>query len=593
LPAPVCAGGHHQLIGCAEQGHGADAQERAAHAQRQVHQVIIKFRGGSMKTLVAFVIILFQISLFQTSFSYRQSQDPKELIKPAAVIEEVITRISSGQTLQQDNHGPQGTKEIIENPARKSLLQSYTGTQPFVPQRAGYYDTVWPSEHTDLWRSHAVLNAGLPTSFTSEQLSVTTAMLNLPVWGYTRAQHEVFVAGGSPFLLDSFTQAIKTGEPLSGSALIRSILNDLFNDSIPYVAKIDPRTMEVTQLDLTGGSTVNYTGGLLMHENGFVYAVSRSILYMVDPRTMLVVRSLRLPLVGDEPVAHYWTTYNGLQVLASGELVLKGFHLLDSTNVPGWLLLVDPDDLTIDVQQSEAVSSARLTIQQSADGRSYLYHVNELDSLRFEITNTGFVLDDAWTRSYRTPDSGSTQASSPLLFGQIGQVVFADNTAQGATTPINLYTQAVDTNALPDDLMGTPAFSKSLPGYNFFMVAGDPFERQLLVYYDPINNLLAAHRVTTDGTLESVWEHDTYKVSASPAIVPDRDLLYIDDYRDGKDHLVILRLSTGLELASIELAATLPTIGTIFPGMNNDVYILSSEAGGNDGVISRVYIPEP
>ena len=101
-------------------------------------------------------------------------------------------------------------------------------------------------------------------------------------------------------------------------------------------------------------------------------------------------------------------------------------------------------------------------------------------------------------------------------------------------------------------------------------------------------------RFTPDGTLEPVWEHDSYKVSASPAIVPDRDLLYIDDYRrDGKDHLVILRLSTGLELASIELAATLPTIGTIFPGMNNDVYILSSEAGGNDGVISRVYIREP
>ena len=125
------------------------------------------------------------------------------------------------------------------------------------------------------------------------------------------------------------------------------------------------------------------------------------------------------------------------------------------------------------------------------------------------------------------------------------------------------------------------------------MVAGDPFERQLLVCYDPINKLLAAHRVAADGRLEPVWEDDRYKVSASPAIVPDRDLLYIDDYRGGKDHLVILRLSTGRQLASIELAATLPTIGTIFPGMNNDVYILSSEAGGNDGIISRVYVGEP
>jgi hypothetical protein len=546
-----------------------------------------------MQKLAAFVVILFAMSLLRTSSSYGQSQDPKELIKGAVVIEDVITRMSGGQPIQQDDDGPQATKEIIRNPAGKPLLQPYAGMQPFVPQRAGYYDTVWPSEHTDLWRSHAVLSAGLPANVTFEQLSVTTARLNLPVWGYTRAQHEVFVAGGSPFLLDSFTQAIKTGEPLSGAALARSLLNDLFSDSIPYVAQIDPRSMRVRQLDLTGGRTVNYTGGLLMHKNGFVYAVSRSILYKVDPSTMRVVRSLSLPLVGEGRIVHYWTTYNGLQVLASGELVLKGFHLLDSPNIPGWLLLVDPDDLTIDVQQSVAVSSARLTIQQSADGRSYLYHVNDFDSLRFEITNAGFVLDDAWARSYRTPDSGSTQASSPLLFGHIGQVAFADNTAQGATTPIHLYTQAVDTNALPDELTGTPAFSKSLPGYNFFMVAGDPFERQLLVYYDPINDLLAAHRVTADGTLEPVWEHDTYKVSASPALVPDRDLLYIDDYRDVKDHLVILRLSTGLELASIELAATLPTIGTIFPGMNNDVYILSSEAAGNDGVISRVYIPEP
>jgi hypothetical protein len=52
--------------------------------------------------------------------------------------------------------------------AQNPLLQPITGMQHFVPERAGYYDTVWPSEHTDLWRSHAVLNAGLPVNFTSE-----------------------------------------------------------------------------------------------------------------------------------------------------------------------------------------------------------------------------------------------------------------------------------------------------------------------------------------------------------------------------------------------------------------------------------------
>ncbi len=268
--------------------------------------------------------------------------------------------------------------------------------------------------------------------------------------------------------------------------------------------------------------------------------------------------------------------------------------MLDKPNVSGWLLLIDPDELTFDVQQAETVSSARLTIQQSPETPTYLYLVNATDSMRYLISDTGFELDEAWTCSYRTEESGSTQASSPLLFGLTGQIAFADNTAPGATTPINLFIQPVEVNDLPSDsnLTGIPAFSSSLPGFNFFMVAGSPFEqRQTLVYYDPINRLLAAHRISPDYALAVLWERNgKYKVSASPAIVPDRDLLYIDDYRDGHDYLVILRLSTGEELASIKLDATLPTIGTIFIGMNDDVYILSSEAGGNNGLISRIYL---
>lgn len=520
-----------------------------------------------------------------------RSQDVRAILKSADAVREAVARSSGNPLLREEEDGPEAPGGVVRNPSGKLLVRPYAGARPFVSQTAGYYDTLWPSEHTDLWRSHAVSDAGLPAAFAPERLSVATARLNVPVWGYTRERDEVFVAGGSPFILDTFTQSIKTGEPLSEAAFLRSIVNDLLDDSVPYVAKVDPRSMRVSQLDLTGGRTVNYTGGLLMHENGFVYAVARSILYKVHPGTLRVVHRLRLPLVGDGG-ERFWTTYNGLQVLASGELVLKGFHLLDSASVSGWLLLVDPDDLSIDVQQSESVSSARLTIQQSADGTSYLYHVNDFGSLRFAVTNDGFVRDDAWMRTYRSSSSGSTQASSPLLFGQLGQVAFADNTAPGATTPIQLYTQAVDGSAPPEGLTGTPAFSTSPPGFNFFMVAGDPFSSQVLVYYDPINNLLAAHRMGSDGTLQPVWERDAYKCSASPALVPDRDLLYVDDYRDGKDHLVVLRLSTGRELACVELPATLPTVGTIFPGMDDDVFILSSETGGSGGMVSRVYVAE-
>ena len=484
-------------------------------------------------------------------------------------------------------YGPYPARQEFHQAANPRQIIS---TSPAPPQKAGYYDTVWPSEHADLWRSHAALNAGLPANFAPGQLAVASAPLNLPVWTYTRAKDEVFVIGGSPFSLNGFTQSIAAGKAFDRFQSLASTATDLFNASKPYLAKVNPLTMQVSQLNLTEGTTVNYTGGLLMHQNGFVYAVAQSVLYKIDPQSMQIVQSLKLPLVGNA-LEHYWTTYNGLQVLASGELVLKGFDILDSAKVPGFLLLVDPDDLHKDAQQQTFVSSARLTIQQSADSPTYLYHVNATDSLRFKITNTGFELDSAWSRVYRTASAPSTQASSPLLFGGIGQVVFADNTAPGAATPLNLYTQPVEVGRLPVTLQGSPAFSKSLPGFNFFMVAGDPYITQLLIYYDPINNLVSANRVTAEGGLEPVWERNGYKVSASPALVPDRDLLYIDNYQNGKDHLVVLKLSTGEELASVELSATLPTIGTIVPGMNNDVTITSSETGRPSGLITRIYVP--
>lgn len=480
------------------------------------------------------------------------------------------------------------------------IIQPLTDEQSLAPQRAGYYETVWPSEHTDLWRSHAVSHVGLPADFEPAKLTVTTANLNLPVWGYTRAKDEVFAIGGSPFMLNKFTQQIKNGGSTTSASSLEALSEadikaeaEESRKSVPYVAKVNPLTMQVTLLYLTEGETINYTGGLLMHENGFVYAVSRSYLYKVDPETMKVAASVPLPLVGDSKEQNFWTTYNGLQVIASGELVIKGFYFVDSVSVNGWLLLVNPDTLEIDVQQSEALSSARLTIQQAPDGSATLYQVNATQSLRFKITDTAFLLENDWTRDYRTADDGTTQASSPLLFGNVGQVVFANNTAPGVTTPISLFDQPVNVDDLPATLEGINAFDSDLPGYNFFMVAGDPFETQILFYYDPINNLIGAHTVLSDGTLQRLWEiNDVYKVSASPAICPDRDLLYIDNYQNGTDSLVVLRLSTGEELATVPLAANLPTIGTIFLGMNEDVYILSSEAGTDYGLISRIFVQD-
>lgn len=473
----------------------------------------------------------------------------------------------------------------------RGFLDEQNATLHTLESRAGYFPTVWPSEHTDLWRSHAVFDAGLPVDVAHRELHVTTANLEFPVWGYTRAENQVFVIGGSPFLLEFFTKAIENGA--NSSPTTSDLKSELQRQAqfVPYVAQVDTRTMSVRRFEMSLGQTLNYTGGLLMHQNGFVYAVAQSVLYKIDPSTMTAVESLPLPLAGSGPAEQFLTTYNGMQVLADGQLVLKGFPFFGNDKIRGWLLLVDPDNLHINVKNPQLVSSARLTIQQSCNSPTYLYTVNATQSMRYQITDAGFTLDDAWTRKYIIP--GSTVASSPLLYGRIGQVAFADNTDPGATNPIHLFVQPVDLDELPParSLTPTPAFDDRVAGYNFFMIAGDPFSSQILVYYDPINRLLAAHRVQRDGGLQMLWEHDGYAASASPALVPDRDLLYIDDWRDGHDHLVVLCLSTGAELASVPLQAKQPTIGTIFVGMNDDVFIVSSEASGTGGLISRIRCP--
>jgi len=136
------------------------------------------------------------------------------------------------------------------NPTAKPIIQPLTEKQLLAPQRAGYYETVWPSEHTDLWRSHAVSNVGLPADFDPAKLTVTTANLNLPVWGYTRAKDQVFAIGGSPFMLNIFTQTIKNGgtsettiEALNEANLKAATAESL--TSVPYLARINPLTMQV------------------------------------------------------------------------------------------------------------------------------------------------------------------------------------------------------------------------------------------------------------------------------------------------------------------------------------------------------------
>lgn len=448
--------------------------------------------------------------------------------------------------------------------------------------KSGYYNTTWPSEHADLIRSHAVLSGGLPRDFNKSDLQVTSTKIYMPTWGYTRDKNEIFVIGGSPQFMSTFTDSIKNGKSPSKIKILLNNVEDIFSNDVPYVAKINSQSMEKVQLKLDRGSTVNYTGGLLIHSNGYVYAISQSVLYKIDPIKMEIIKSVDLPKVGNK-ITDFWTTYNGLQVLDNGELILKGFHLINNTELDGYLLLVDPDTLQIDLRQKAKVSSARLMIYDN-----FLYHVNAEENLRFKITDKGFIPDNSFTTKYRNKTDQSTQASSPMMLPKINMMVFADNTAPGAETPMKLYIKS--TKDINKKMQSANAFLTKKPGFNFFMVAGDTYINNIIIYYDPLNNLVSANEVDKDENIKLLWQKENIKASASPAISASNEYVYIDDYKDGRDNFVILDILTGKEIERMELPATLPTVGTIFIGDNNDVFILNSEAGNKTGYVSRITV---
>jgi hypothetical protein len=103
-------------------------------------------------------------------------------------------------------------------------------------------NSTWPSDHGDTSRSKFTLNAGLPKQFDPDKLKRIdqTTNISFAQWIYTGGPNGeyVYIFGGPPH-----TQ---------------------------YVAKLDSLTLEIVQVKNLPPTV--YTGGLLMHENGHVYA---------------------------------------------------------------------------------------------------------------------------------------------------------------------------------------------------------------------------------------------------------------------------------------------------------------------------------
>ena len=403
-----------------------------------------------------------------------------------------------------------GTSQARE-PATSAQAPSRAACAPSLapPVRSpAYAKTPWPTEHADVWRTHAGAT-GLPANVGRVRLATASATLpQEPVWGYVGTGGKLYVIGGSPYLLNMFTELMLGASTdriptLTARTLLAS------TRVTPYVAQIDARTMKVDVLPLTGGGAINYTGGLLVHANGYLYAVVRAVLYKIDRRTFSIVASTPLPLAPDgSGRPNPATTYNGIVATRDGDLILKGWASTGGGDAPGRLLRVDPDDLSIGADVvSTAISSARMAIVD-AGGTEYVYFPGGTQSVRFVVTPTGFVLDPAWTATYLS--SGDTQASSDVFMG--GGVVFASNTSPQATTPMRVLAQGAAPGAA---LRSATAFRGDEAGWNFFMMVGDPYRSGIAAVQSQASGRVAGYRACGGGTsVRKLWENDDITSSA-------------------------------------------------------------------------------
>ncbi len=471
--------------------------------------------------------------------------------------------------------------------------------------RTGYFDSSWPYARADGWRTGTAVGAGLPDDVQSSSLIAQSVELPpVPTWGVTYSDNAMFVLGGSPFLLEQFSVATSddAGSPLSGSEAqgdldLSSIVSTLagaveqYLTVQPYIAKIDPQTMTVTDItEFPRGTTVNYTGDLLLHENGNLYAVTLATIYEVDPNSMEITGSLELPKYDTLTAA---TAYNGLLVLPqSGDLVTKGINQFDSS-LPAKLIAVNPDDLSIRFQTEASISATRVTIV-SQDDTDYVYASSNTETQRFTVEDDGFQVDQSWSETYRTADDGTQAAVAMTYMGDQKFVIFPNNNTVifGVTQPLQLFTQSTDTT--DPSLESMNATSATSPGGSFYSVAADPFNSRIIVENDQINGIMAGWRREDDGSFTKVWESDNYQSVAGAAIASDQEHLYIEDRRQCDDSemnceifLVVLDLTTGDQLAEIKVTGTMPSLGQIVLAKDS-VFYIASQAGEDTGFITKV-----
>ncbi len=213
---------------------------------------------------------------------------------------------------------------------------------------------------------------------------------------------EIFILGGIPKVLEDYVAKMDGLEPGS------SPMN-------PHITKYNPVTGDVKELKLDRGYGFAYSCGGLVHENGYVYVVSQSYLYKVNPDSMTIAAGVELPRA--PRLGRSVTIYNGLNTSSTGELLTKFFSPINNAST---FFKIDPETLEITSTVDYPGTSPRLTVNKLANGEEYVYHLNRVNTFRFKIGKGELTLDEWWIARldpYETGADKNDEPTSPVIAG--------------------------------------------------------------------------------------------------------------------------------------------------------------------------------
>lgn len=412
---------------------------------------------------------------------------------------------------------------------------------------AGYYDSPFPGEDGGPRRQLIPRSPGLGTK-PGEKLGVVSRAAFLANMVVLRAPGEVFMQGSSA----------PAAGPTTG-----------------WVERIDPESLATIARspDLPAGPF--WPGGILAHENGYLYVTYGRYCHKLDP-DCAVVASRELPR--ERP-------YNSLFALSDGNLVMKDFVRDGSSR--SYFSVLEPgrlEPISGEIPIPEG-SIARISRDTSKAGE-FVYVIGDHTAYRYRYASGELARDETWSYTYRTrPDGVQSYGWDPVIAG--GRAWFldnGDNQYQRSLAGTGVATGALQLHSVSlDDSSDAVAFEPfGLPRGTIVNPPLIDASRRIVVAYDSGNDRIAAFRYAGRG-FEHLWEHD-FGASCHFLLFPDTGEIVVNDYRDEQEHVVVLDIESGDEKGRAATGSPVQCVQFQSPGWSRDMYMCTFTT------LSRVFV---